>query len=258
MTDQSGPRADDAQEPAAPALGKALADAAGQAGFGALGAGGPSGAALLTAMGGVRGIVEAVLPGIVFLVPFTIFTSLDTPWAKQWGTPISLGASVLVALVFTLSRVATKSKPTQAIAGLLGVAASAILALLTGNAANNFLLGFAIDAVYAVAMLVSMLLRWPLLGVVLGYLLGDGVAWRTRPAQLRAFQILTLCWFALFALRLVVQLPLYFADLTIALGVTKLLMGLPLYASLVLLTWLMARALYPHAASGTESGAKVS
>ncbi|NNC10644.1 DUF3159 domain-containing protein [Planctomonas sp. JC2975] len=196
-------------------------------------------------MGGVRGLCETILPGLVFLIPFTVLTSIQQPWAQQWAMPVSLGASVLVALVFTLVRIIGKSQVTQAVAGLIGVAASAILALLTGNAANNFLLGFFIDAGYALAVLISMLVRWPLLGLVIGYLMGDGIAWRQDRRKLRAMQVLTACWLGLFVGRLAVQLPLYFAGLTVALGFTKLLMGLPLYASLVLVSWLVARAIYP-------------
>ncbi|MHA7986605.1 DUF3159 domain-containing protein [Rathayibacter sp. CAU 1779] len=229
-----------------PGWEQAIAQAAGQSGLGALAdEETPTGKALFAAMGGVRGLCETILPGLVFLVPFTVLTSIDQPWAQRWAMPISLGASVLIALVFTLVRIIGKSQVTQAVAGLIGVAASAILALLTGNAANNFLLGFFIDAGYAIAVLVSMLVRWPLLGLIIGYLMGDGVAWRQDRRKLRAMQVLTACWLALFAGRLAVQLPLYFAGLTVALGFTKLLMGLPLYASLVLVSWLVARAIYP-------------
>jgi hypothetical protein len=55
-------------------------------------------------------------------------------------------------------------------------------------------------------------------------------------------QVLTLCWFALFAARLAVQVPLYFAGNVPALAITKLIMGVPLYAPLLLLSWLMVRA----------------
>jgi hypothetical protein len=227
-------------------LGRTIAHAAGGAGLGAIVAGdAPTGRALFDAMGGVRGLCETVLPGLVFLVPFTVFTGIQQPWAQQAAMPVSLGASVLVALAFTLIRVVTKSQVAQAVAGLIGVGASAILALWTGNAANNFLLGFGIDAAYAVAVLISMLVRWPLLGLVIGYLMGDGVAWRSDAGRRRAMQVLTACWLVLFAGRLGVQLPLYFAGLTVALGFTKLLMGVPLYASLLLVSWLVARAVYP-------------
>lgn len=227
-------------------LASSIARAASQSGLGALsGSDAPTGKALLAAMGGVRGLCETILPGLLFLIPFTILTSIQQPWAQQAAMPVSLGASVAVALVFTLIRVFTKTQATQAVAGLIGVAASAILALLTGNAANNFVLGFVIDAAYGLAVLISMLVRWPLLGLVIGYLMGDGVAWRQSKSKYRVMQMLTACWLALFVVRLAVQLPLYFAGLTVALGFVKLAMGLPLYATLVLISWLVTRAVYP-------------
>lgn len=235
-------------------LGRALAQAAGGSGLRAIsGEDAPTGAALFAAMGGVRGLCETLLPGLLFLIPFTVLTSIDEPWAQGLAMPLSLGASVLVALVFTVVRIIGKSQVTQAVAGLIGVAASAILALLTGNAANNFLLGFFIDGAYAVAVLVSMVVRWPLLGIVIGYLMGDGVAWRASANKRRVMQALTACWLGLFVVRLAVQLPLYFAGLTVALGFTKLLMGLPLYATLLLVSWLVARAVYPAAKAKQEA-----
>jgi hypothetical protein len=242
-----------AAEDGAANLGRTIAQAAGGSGLGAIAAGdAPTGRALFDAMGGVRGLCETLLPGLLFLVPFTVLTSIQQPWAQQAAMPVSLGASVLVALVFTVIRVVTKTQVAQAVAGLIGVGASAVLALLTGNAANNFLLGFAIDAAYAVALVISMLVRWPVLGLAIGYLMGDGVAWRMHRGKRRAMQVLTACWSALFVARLAVQLPLYFAGLTVALGFTKLLMGLPLYASLLLVSWLVARAVYPTSKGDEE------
>ena len=70
--------------------------------------------------------------------------------------------------MFTLVRFAAKSQPTQAIAGLIGVAASAALALWTGRAEDNYVLGFYTNAAYGTAMLVSLLVGWPLIGLVVG------------------------------------------------------------------------------------------
>ena len=109
-------------------LAETIARAAGQSGLGAVAGGdAPTGKALFAAMGGVRGLCETILPGLVFLIPYTVLTSIDQGWAQQSAMPVSLGASVVVAVVFTLIRVITKTQTTQAIAGLIGVAASAIL-----------------------------------------------------------------------------------------------------------------------------------
>jgi Protein of unknown function (DUF3159) len=234
--ENSEPGAQGASLPSA--IGEGLASAAKRAGIGQLAQGdAPTGRALLAALGGVRGLAETILPGLVFLVLYT-FT---------FNVPLSLGASVGVAVIFTIVRAIGRTPATQAVAGLIGVGASAILALLTGKGENNFILGLWTNAAYATALLVSILVRWPVIGLAVGYLMGDGLAWRADKAKFRAMQALTFLWFLLFAARLAVQLPLYFAhtdSATAALALTKLLMGIPLYAPLLLVSWLIVRALY--------------
>jgi hypothetical protein len=169
------------------------------------------------------------------------------------AVPIALGASVLIALVFTLWRVVKKENATQAVAGLIGVGASAILALATNRPSNNFLLGLGIDALYGVAFLVSVFVRWPVIGIAVGYLYGEGVKWRSQPAKYRIAVIATLLWTALFAARLVVQVPLFLADNTAALAIAHLVMGVPLYVPVLLVTWLLVRGAYPAAAGAAAS-----
>lgn len=232
MAEQPAPG--DHEPAAAEAIGESLASAAKRSGL-APAEDTPNGTALLKAMGGVRGIIETVLPGLIFVVIYTLWQNV----------PISLAASVGVAVLFTIARVVQRSQVTQAVAGLIGVGASAVLALITGRGSDNYVLGLVTDAVYGAAMLISMAVRWPLIGLAAGYLMGDGTAWRRDRAKLRAMQIVTACWLGLFVARLVVQLPLYFADNVTALGITKLIMGIPLYAPLLLVTWLVIRSVYP-------------
>lgn len=210
-----------------------------------------SGRDLLGAVGGVRGILEALLPGLVFLVTYSVLTSF-AGWATESALIPSLAASVGLAVVFTIVRIATKGQPTQAIAGLIGVLASAALALWTGNARDNYVLGFFTNAAYAVALLVSLLVRWPALGLIVGFLMGEGVSWRDDRRKYRAAQFLTLVWIGLFAARLLVQVPFYLVDNVEALGATRLLMGVPLYALVLVFSWLVVRAIYPSARRSAE------
>ena len=205
---------------------------------------------LLGAVGGVRGILEALLPGLVFLVVYSVLTSFSG-WDPQAALVPSLAASVGLAVVFTVVRIATKGQPTQAIAGLVGVLASAALALWTGNARDNYVLGFFTNAAYALALFISLLVRWPAIGLIVGFLMGDGLAWREDKRKYRAAQFLTLVWIGLFVARLVVQVPLYLVDNVEALGATRLLMGVPLYALVLVFSWLVVRAVYP---SSSRSG----
>ncbi|GAA1444897.1 DUF3159 domain-containing protein [Leifsonia poae] len=252
MTDRSPEdpgHEDDAARDAVPsAIGESLARAAQKSGLGQLADGENStGAALLGALGGFRGLAETILPGLVFLILFT-FTQ---------NVPLSIGCSVLVAIIFTAVRLIGKTPVTQAIAGLLGVGISAILALITGRGEDNFILGIWTNAAYGAALLISILVGWPLIGLAAGYLMGDGLAWRSRKNTYRVMQALTFLWFLLFAARLVVQVPLYLAHTdaaTSALALTKLLMGVPLYAPLLLITWFVVRGQF--AGTGTKKPAE--
>ncbi|WP_203138454.1 DUF3159 domain-containing protein [Microbacterium sp. JZ31] len=188
------------------------------------------------AMGGVRGVLESILPSLVFVIVYTL-----------WPEPLvlSLGLSVGIAAVFTIVRLAQKSPPAAAMGGLLAAAAAAALALFTGQGRDNFVIGLVTNAVYGTAFLVSAVIGWSLIGLAAGFLTGEGTAWREDRRKRRVFRWLALAWAGLFFARLAVQLPLYLANETTLLGTLKLVMGLPLFAPLVAVTWLAARALYP-------------
>ncbi|PPG70918.1 DUF3159 domain-containing protein [Rathayibacter rathayi] len=233
------------EDSARPEVGDAIAQAARRSGLGAVADGEPfDGRALLRTMGGVRGILEAVVPGIAFVVLYTITAELV----------LSLVASVGLAVAFTVARVLGRTPVIQAVGGLLGVVVSAALALFTGRAVDNFVPGLVTNLIYGLVFLVSVLVRWPLIGVAAGYLMGDGTAWRGDRRKRRLFGVLTLAWAGLFLLRLAVQYPLYLAQDTTALGTWKLVLGLPLYAPLLVLTVLAVRAEYRVAAERADAG----
>lgn len=190
----------------------------------------PTAGALLAAIGGVRGLAESILPGLGFLVTYTITQDLVP----------SVLAPLALAAVFIVLRVVMRQPVTTAIAGALGIGISAALALFTGNANDNFVPGFFINAGMLVVMLVSLLLRRPFVGIVVGLLLGDD-DWRRNAAKFRVAAVATVPWAVLSGLRLAVQVPLYLAESTEALAATKLVMGVPLYAGLLWVTWLLVR-----------------
>lgn len=234
-----------ADEPAAPGFADAVAAAARKSGLGQVAPGQtPTAGALLSAIGGVRGLVESILPGLLFLVVFTI---------TQEVLP-SVLAPFAVAVVFIVVRIVTRQPVTSAVAGALGIAVSAALALLSGRAEDNFVPGFVVNVVMVIAMVVSILVKHPLIGVVVGLLTGDA-EWRSDPAKFRVALVATILWAALPALRLAVQLPLYLAAQAGALGATKLIMGVPLYAILLWVTWLLIRSAWsaPRAAEAPPS-----
>lgn len=220
---------------ATPSLREVVGEAARRAGVAKVAPGeAPNAQALLAAVGGVRGIVEALLPGLAFLVTYAVTRQLLP----------SVIAPAAVALGFIVVRIVTRTTPTSAIAGAIGIAFSAAVALWTGNVNDSFLPGFVTNVAFLVALAVSVLVRWPLLGIVAGLLTGDATGWRAVPAKRRVADVATLVWCGLFAARLAVQVPLYLAGATEALAAAKLVMGVPFYAAVLWITWLLMRAAY--------------
>lgn len=231
------------EQSASDLLGAALGGAARRAGLD------PSGGAathtvVWSAIGGWRGILESVLPSLAFVVLYTL---------RPEPLLLSLGVSVGLAAVFTLIRLVQKSPPSAAIGGLIAAAAAAALALWTGRGQDNFVPGLITNAAYGSVLLISALIGWSLIGVAVGFLMGEGTAWRADRRKRRAFLWLGIAWSALFFARLAVQLPLYLTEQVTALGTLKLIMGLPLFAPMIAVTWLVVRALYPRAPEDGES-----
>ncbi|GAB4099536.1 DUF3159 domain-containing protein [Sinomonas halotolerans] len=238
-TPDPAPGADRASGPAAPSAADLAAAYAARAGLHRHGDGRID---VLRSAGGVRGVLESILPGLVFLVAFTVLADLV----------LSVVLALAVAAVFVVARLVGRTTPTQAFVGVGGIAVSAALALFTGKAENFYVSGFITNSVYILAMVVSIAVRWPLMGVVFGFLRAEGLRWRDDPQRVRQYRIGTWIMVAVLGLRLAVQLPLYFmgGEGLVALGTTRLLMGVPLYALGLWLAWLVTRPITPERPAG--------
>jgi hypothetical protein len=230
------PRNDESgKDDATPTFSESLAAAAQQSGFGQLKPGEtPSVRAVLAAVGGIRGVVESIVPGIAFLAIYLTTHNLL----------IAVLVPAFVALVFVVARAGARSSLSSAVTGAVLLAITAVLTLVTGKAVNNFVPGILINAGFFVALLVSILVRWPLVGLIVGLLFGDVDGWRKDAAKRRILTLATWLWVALFVIRLVLEVPLYFADNVAALGVVRLITSVPLYAVFLWATWLLVRGVY--------------
>lgn len=185
------------------------------------------------AVGGVRGLVESTAPGLVFVVVFVATRDLRPP----------LIAACALALAAVVVRLVQRTPVTQAFSGALGVGIGVLWAWRTGEAENFFAGGLLVNVAYLLGTAVSALIGWPVVGLLVGLLQGDlTMSWRTDPDQAHArrrFTWATWLWASVFALRLAVQVPFYLAGDVAALGTAKLVMGVPLFAVTLWLTWLL-------------------
>jgi hypothetical protein len=184
-------------------------------------------ASILAAFGGKRGLAETGLPSIVFIGVYTATTSLNP----------SLWSAVAVAAVLTVLRLVQKDTLQHAFGGLIGVAVCAAFAKYTGQAKNFYLPGVLLNAGEAVLFSVSALVRWPIVGVVIGPITGEMTAWRAHPERLRAFTVSTWLLAAMFTFRVLIEVPLYLGNEITALGAAKVVLGYPLYLAVAFVCW---------------------
>ncbi|GAA1161444.1 DUF3159 domain-containing protein [Nesterenkonia sandarakina] len=202
---------------------------------------------VLASVGGVRGLVESSLPAAAFLIAFLITEDLIP----------ALIISVVIGLGFALVRLVQKGSLVQSLAGLAGILICALVAYRTGDARDFYAWGFLINAGYLLAFLVSILVRWPFLGLLFGIVRGEGLEWRKDPVRRRKYALATWLLLAVPALRLIIQVPLYLADDVAGLGTARLVMGIPLYALALWVGWLISRPAEPtspHAPATPTSG----
>lgn len=187
---------------------------------------------LLDEMGGPQGIADSSLPGLLFVAVYSIS-----------GADLQLSAISAVALgaVIGAFRLVRGESAKYALAGFIGVAIAGFIATRTGRAEDFFLPGLLFNAGYALAYMVSIFIGWPLIGVFLGPLMGEGMSWRKDPERVRLFNQASWIWVGMFVARLAVQLPLYLSGALLALGIAKTAMGLPVFALAIWLTYLILK-----------------
>ena len=164
------------------------------------------------------------------------------------GHNLRLGLIVGIGLAVALLavRLVQRQSVQFVVNSLVGIAIAAVFASRTGHAKDVFLPGILWNTAYAVVMVLSVLVRWPLVGLMLASVTGDITAWRQDPAIVRLCTKLTLILALPCVVRVAVQYPLYVADRVGWLGVTKIALGWPLQvAALAAMAWLLARGRTP-------------
>ena len=189
-------------------------------------------AKIVNALGGKKGLIDSGLPALVFLVAFNFTKDVNQ----------SSYAALGLSLILTLIRLVRRETIQHAISGVIGVAVCAWLANRSGNAEDFYLPGLWTKAIYGAVYLISILVRWPVIGLVVGPLLEENLRWRKDPARTKVYIKATWLWVGMFAIRLVVQYPLYLAENVNALGTARLVMGYPLFIATAWATWIVIKS----------------
>lgn len=194
-------------------------------------------AALFEAFGGVRGMVETVVPGLLFVTIFTINKDLH----------ISAIAALAVSVVLAAVRLVRKDTVKHAFSGVFGVAFGVVFAMMTGNAKDFYLPGMLYTLGLALAYMITTLAGVPLIGLILGPVFKENLSWRTRnPGRKKAYAKASWAWGLILFAKCAILFPLYWWADTTQLGWVLIALKIPPFLLAVYLTWVfLAKAPAP-------------
>ena len=190
---------------------------------------------VIKALGGKKGLIDSGLPAVVFLVTFNVRNDL------REAIVAALGLSICLAIF----RLAKKDTIQHSISGILGVLICAYFANRSGNASDFYIPKLLTNLAYGTAYLVANLVGWPLLGVVLGPLLGENFEWRKNPERKKVYVKASWIWVAMFFSRIAVQYPIYRSGNVNLLGTVNLAMGYTLFFAAAYCSWLVIKTAPP-------------
>ena len=190
-------------------------------------------------------MLDSALPALTFVISYLV-TGQDMT--------IAIVAALVVGGVVAALRLARRDSLRHVLAGFAGVAVSVIVARTTGRPVDYFLPSLLSNSAAAIAWAVSIWVRRPLLGVVVGTVTRSKV-WRTDERLLRAYQRASWIWTGSFVLRVVVMTPLWLSDQLLALGVAKVVMGWPMVLVVIWLSWQVLQPAYAARRRDAESTA---
>ena len=185
----------------------------------------------MSAFGGTRGLLDSGLPALVFLVAFNVTHELRR----------AIIASLVIAAILAITRLIRKDTLQHVLSGFVGVAFCAFLANRTGQAQDFYLPKLFTNLAYGSAYLIGNIVGWPIMGLLLGPILGENFLWRKNPARKRVYVRAGWLWVALFFGRIVVQYPIYRAGNVNLLGTVNLAMGYPLFILTAWGTWMIIK-----------------
>ena len=186
---------------------------------------------VISAFGGKKGLIDSGIPSVIFLVIFNVTKDLQS----------ALIASIAISALLTIIRLARRDTLQHALSGFIGVLICAWFANRTGNATDLYVPKLLTNLGYGSVYLIANLAGWPVLGLMLGPILGENLSWRNHPERKRAYVQASWLWVAMFFTRIAVQYPIYRSGNVNLLGTVNLAMGYPCFIATAYGSWLIIR-----------------
>lgn len=186
---------------------------------------------VISAFGGKKGLIDSGIPAVIFLVIFNVTKDLQS----------ALIASIAISALLTVIRLARRDTLQHALSGFIGVLICAWFANRTGNASDLYIPKLLTNLGYGSVYLIANLVGWPVLGLMLGPILGENLSWRNHPERKRAYVQASWLWVAMFFTRIAVQYPIYRSGNVNLLGTVNLAMGYPFFIATAYGSWLIIR-----------------
>jgi hypothetical protein len=187
-------------------------------------------------LGGRSAALDATLPSVAFVAGWLL-----TNHSVEWAALIAVATAVVVGAI----RLLRGDRIRAVLVGAFVVSVAALVALYTGQAIDFFLVQLLSNAASGLAFVVSWAVRWPLLGVIIGALLGQRTRWRQDPDLLRAYGRATLVYAIQYGIRVIVFGYLWWQDDVVASGIARVALSWPLYVLMLAPTWWIFRRTLP-------------
>ena len=191
---------------------------------------------LSQSLGGARGMIESALPFIAFTIAWVI--------ARQLYPAIV--AAVVTAFLLALIRLIQRQSIKYVVQAVIPTVIAALIATRTGRAQDVFLPGILYNGALAVLSLVTVAIRKPLVGFIIGAAVGDPTGWAKDRGLVSMTSKLTLVLAVPYVARFVVQLSLFLAGQVVLLGIAKVILGWPmLIAALTVIGLMLSKGKTP-------------
>lgn len=191
---------------------------------------------LASLLGGRGGAVDATLPPVAFGLAWWIFAH---------SVAIGVAAAIITSAILTAIRIRQGRKPRSVLIGLTGVCIAGAIAIYTGRAEDFFAIQVFSNIASMLAWTISIVVRWPLLGVIVGGVLGQRTRWRRDRELVRGYGRASWAWVAQYAIRVVTYLPLWLLGATEALTVARVALSWPLVAACLAVSWWILMRVVP-------------